>query len=137
MKDSLEKVRDVGVALALAAAVLAVASCAKSNKSENVAQDSILVKGADPGQQKSDSTATTTTLVRNRGSAAELPVLTNGAAVKRPRSVEPGTTRPTLQPPTRVNPSPVLPGRESTITPPVDSPPPPARPPRTDTLDRS
>jgi hypothetical protein len=65
------------------AALLLAAGCAKSGKTADVAQDSILVKDAGIGGNKTD------TANSNRG----------------------------LQPPKRVNPTPVLPGRESTSAP--------------------
>jgi hypothetical protein len=136
MKDSARTRIDVGAAVVVVTAMLSIAACGKQNKASDVAQDSILVKDADIAEHKSDTTAAVTTLVRDRGSVADAPTLTNGAPVKRARSVDAGPSRSGLQPPTKVNPSPVLPARESTVTTPkADSPPPPPPPPpKTDSL---
>src|SRR5437762_13935270 len=99
------------------AALLLAAGCARSEKAADVAQDSILVKDADVGGKKTDTAgAATAALVRARGSAANVPVLTTGAPVKRAPDVSGANSNSVLQPPKRVNPTPVLPGRESTST---------------------
>lgn len=100
------------------ALLLLAAGCAKSDKTADVAQDSILVKDADIEGNKTDTAgAATAALVRARGSAANAPVLTSGAPVKRAPDAVSTTVPGGLQPPKRVNPTPVLPGRESTATP--------------------
>jgi hypothetical protein len=100
------------------AALLLAAGCAKSDKAADVAQDSILVKDADIGGNKTDTAgAATAALVRASGSAANAPVLTTGAPVKGAPDVGGATSNGVLRPPKRVNPTPVLPGRESTVTP--------------------
>ena len=113
MKDSAGRMgKSLGVAGV--AVILAVAACSKSNKANDVAQDSILVKDADVAEHKTDTAgAATAALVRERGaSGAQLPALTTGAPVTRAPDV--ATPPPTTQltPPRRVNPSPVLPPRE-------------------------
>ncbi len=120
MKDSARRLFDVGVAVALTTAVLAMAGCGRTNKTADVAQDSILVKDADVAEHKTNTPPAAATLVRDRGSAADVPSLTSGAAVKRaPSSAATGSSRGGLQPPARVNPSPVLPGRDTgAVTPP-------------------
>lgn len=112
MKDSARRILDTGVALALAAGVLTTAGCAREKKAEDVAQDSILVKDADMSARKADTTVPGTTLVRDRGSVPQTPVLTTGAPVKRSPDVKASGG---LQPPKRVNPTPVLPGRDSFV----------------------
>lgn len=115
MKDSARGVLEIGVALALAAAVLSIAGCGRSNRTADVAQDSILVKDADVSGRKVDTVAAGRTLVRDRGSVADVPALTTGAPVKRaPASVVAGSAGGQLQPPKKVYPSPVLPGRDAT-----------------------
>src|SRR2546423_5381676 len=100
------------------AALLLAAGCAKSDKTADVKQDSILVKDADIGGNKTDAAgAAAAALLKARGSAANAPVLTTGAPVKRAPEVARPTSSGGLQPPKRVNPTPVLPGRESTVTP--------------------
>lgn len=115
MKDNARGILEIGVAVALAAAVLSVAGCGRSNKTADIAQDSILVKDADLSGHKVDTAAAATTLVRDRGSVADLPALTTGAPVKRATaSVAAGSAGGPLQPPKKVYPSPVLPGRNPT-----------------------
>ena len=154
MKDSSGIFRQA-VRLGAIALVFAGAACAKSNKPADVAQDSILVKDADVAGNKSDTAAAATAaLVRERGSAAELPALTSGAPVTRPSDVAPppsamnatppapisrstsSAARPPMAPPRKVYPSPVMPPRESTSTTPQasvisspTSPPPVTQPP--------
>ena len=99
------------------AALLLAAGCAKADRAADIAQDSILVKDADIGGNKTDTAgAATAALVRARGSAVDIPVLTIGAPVKRAPDVSGAKSNRGLQPPKRVNPTPVLPGRESTST---------------------
>ncbi|MDQ6717442.1 MAG: hypothetical protein M3Z17_03720 [Gemmatimonadota bacterium] len=141
MKDSARRLFDVGVAAALTSAVLAMAGCGRTNKTADVAQDSILVKDANVAEHKVDTAAAASTLVRDRGSAAAIPALTSGAPVKRaPASAATEVSRGTLQPPARVNPTPVLPGRDTgavtlpppridpMVAPPVQRPPPVTQP---------
>ena len=75
---------------------------AKSEKAADVAQDSILVKDADVGGNKTDTAgAATAALMRARGSAANAPVLTTGAPVKRAPDVAfelPARLRPRQSP---------------------------------------
>ena len=136
MKDSAE-ILSRAVRVATVAAMIATAACGKSNKAADVAQDSILVNDANvPGNKTDTAGAATAALVRERGSSAQLPALTNGAPVARSPNVAPPvqaagatsrtrrttTSQPTLQPPEKVYPSPVLPPRESTTaTPKKDS----------------
>jgi hypothetical protein len=134
MKDSV-RILSRTMRVAIAAAMIATAACAKSNKPADVAQDSILVKDADVAGNKTDTAgAATAALVRERGSGAQLPALTNGAPVTRSsdggpavpptsatRTTRASTAQPTLQPPKKVYPSPVLPPRESTVTTPRGS----------------
>lgn len=123
MKDSARRLFDVGVAIALATAVLATASCGRKDKATDIAQDSILVRDADLTAPRTDtSSIPPATLVRERGSAADVPVLTRGAPVKRAPTVTTGANSG-LRPPTRVNPSPVLPGRDTSSTGPAIQPP--------------
>jgi hypothetical protein len=124
MKDSARRVFETGLVLALAATLLSVAACGRSSKASDVAQDSILVKDADVEHKTDTAGAATAALVRERGATPAQPTLTAGAPVQ--RSANTITTAPTtttgaistgtLQPPRRVNPSPVLPPRESTST---------------------
>jgi hypothetical protein len=123
MKDNAGRIIDVGTVLALFAVFLAAAGCSKSDKAADVAQDSILVKDADIGDNKTDTAgAATAALLRAHGSAADEPVLTTGAPVKRAPAVGGPASSGGLKPPKRVNPTPVLPGRESTSTQPSPAP---------------
>jgi hypothetical protein len=152
MKDS-AGIFSRGFRVAALAALMTASACAKAKKTTDVAQDSILVKDADVSGNKTDTAgAATAALVRERGSAAELPALTSGAPVTKSTGVAPTipattvapptsrtarstTVQPTMEPPKKVYPSPVLPPRESTssmqhgsvITSPT-SPPPVAQP---------
>jgi hypothetical protein len=117
MKDSVRILRTLVVGLLLAVAAFAAAACAKSSKAKDVAQDSILVKDAGIAEHKTDTTSGPATLVRDRGSAADRPTLTSGAPVKRSPATNAGASQTGLQPPVRVNPTPVLPSRESTSAP--------------------
>jgi hypothetical protein len=114
MKDSARRLDILRAVLALTSAAVGVTGCGRTNKTADVAQDSILVKDADLSAHRSDTAATTTTLVRDRGSMADLPTLTTGAPVKRSSVTNAGVSETGLQPPTRVNPTPVLPARDST-----------------------
>jgi hypothetical protein len=114
MKDSARRLVDGAMMAALAASALSAGGCARSDKTTDVAQDSILVKDADVAEHKTDTAgAATAALVRERGATPEAPALTSGAPVTRPADVS-GSSAGTLQPPRRVNPSPVLPSREPT-----------------------
>lgn len=127
MKDSARRLVDGAVIVALAAGGLTIVACGRSDKTADVAQDSMLVKDADVAPEKTDTAgAATAALVRARGATPGMPALTNGAPVRRsadlPRVPASGvpTTSGGLQPPKRVNPSPVLPARESTAGRPTD-----------------
>jgi hypothetical protein len=111
MKHTANGLLDGAFALALAVVTLSAGACGRQDKTSDVAQDSILVKDADIAEHKSDTAAAATAaLVRERGALPQAPTLTNGAPVDRSSG---GTSSGTLQPPRRVNPSPVLPPRES------------------------
>jgi hypothetical protein len=108
--------------------MVGAAACAKSNKSSDVAQDSILVK--DAGDKTDTAGAATAALVREKGATAQPPALTTGAPVNRTTDVAPAvptTAAPQRNrasvppPPKKVYPSPVLPPRESTTATPRSS----------------
>lgn len=134
MKDS-ARILSQALRLATAATMVGAIACAKSNKSSDVAQDSILVKDADVAGNKTDTAgAATAALVREKGATAQPPALTTGAPVNRSTDVAPAvpgtvapqrnrtsTAQPVLQPPKKVYPSPVLPPRESTTATPPSS----------------
>lgn len=113
MKDSAKRLADGVIAVALVA--LCAGGCARKDKGADVAQDSILVKDADLAEHKTDTAgAATAALVKERGATPQPPTLTSGAPVTTTSDVAGSGGR--LQPPKRVNPSPVLPSRQSTQT---------------------
>lgn len=124
MKDSGREYSSLGAKLAFAA-VLLTAACGRSQKTADIAQDSLLVKDMDLAGRATDTTTPAATLVRDRGSVADAPSLTTGARVRRSPQLQPPESPtfegraglPKMPPPTQVNPTPVLPGRESTSTP--------------------
>jgi len=135
MKDSVRQFRDIGFVFASAATFALLAGCRRSDKTADVAQDSILVRDADTTLPRPTVRDTMSTLVRDRGAVSATPSLTNGARVKRAPAqmqppaapvYDPGIPAPQMPPPKKVNPPLVLP---STRTPAPPPPPPPTSPP--------
>lgn len=130
MKNSVQ-VLPYSWALILAAVLLSGYGCRRSDKTADVAQDSILVRDADTAQKRTGPGDTLPTLVK-QGRTVTTPSLTNGAPPL-PPGITPATpvrTNPRMPPPRRPTPPLILRGRESTTT--VDSGPSPPKP-KTDT----
>jgi len=105
MKDSVRESLYVGPIVALLAAALLAAGCRRSDKTADLAQDSLLM-AADTVQAapvKKDTAATA------RGAPG-------GVTQMHPSSkpMTSGVPQPKMQPPRKINPPVVLPGRDST-----------------------
>jgi hypothetical protein len=109
MKDSVRKLLAVGPCVPLLAAALLAVGCRRSDKTPDVAQDSLLVT-ADTVQTVARPKDTTATgHARERGA-------TTGITQMHPSS-KPMTSnmpKPRMQPPRKITPPLVLPGRDST-----------------------
>jgi len=101
MKDSVRKLLDVGPCVALLAAALLAVGCRHSDKSTDIAQDSLLVRAADTAQTKTTAPDKSPSGITQMH-PSPTPTMSN-------------MPKPRMQPPRKITPPLVLPGRDSTL----------------------